>query len=133
MEHSEWVAAAQPDALRASLEANAELIAHAGHAHGTGDMTSVRQADYEGHRITVRTTYEITVDGAPFDVHLTVDNAGRVHYHGLPTRDFPSVIGLVEKAIDVFPTDFTGQPGGQGEPEPDPHGMGHQHSGGHRP
>lgn len=73
-------------------------------------MTSVRQAEYRGHQIVVRTTYEITVDGRPFDVHLTVDNGGRVHYHGLPTRDFPSVIGLVEKAIAVFPADFTGTP-----------------------
>lgn len=129
MEHSEWVAAAQPDAMRASLQANAELIAHAGLAHSMGDMTSVRRADYKGHQIMVRTTYEITVDGAPFDVHLTVDNGGRVHYHGLPTRDFQSVIGLVEKAIDVFPGDFTAGVGGQVEPDPDPHG--HEHGGGH--
>ena len=73
----------------------------------------------------------ITVNGAPFDVHLTVDNAGRVHYHGLPTRDFPSVIGLVEKAIDVFPDDFTTQPGGPGEPGQETPGTGHQHGGGH--
>lgn len=135
MENADWVAAAQPDAIRASLQANAELIAHAGHAHGTGGMTSERTATYQGHQITVHTTYEITVDGAPFDVHLTVDNGGRVHYHGLPTRDFPSVIGLVEKAIDVFPADFPGPAGGQPEPEPDPgqdpHGMGHEHGGGH--
>ena len=99
---SELVAAAQPDAVRDALAVNAALISHAGHAHGGGDLTSVRDAEYKGHRIVVRTTYEITVDGRPFVVHLTVDNAGRVHYHGLPTRDFASVVGLVQKAIDVF-------------------------------
>ncbi len=71
----------------------------------------------------MRTTYEITVDSAPFDVHLTVDNGGRVHYHGLPTRDFASVIGLVEKAIDVFPDDFANRP----EAVPHPHDAGHEH------
>jgi hypothetical protein len=106
---SELVATAQADAVRAALAVNADVIAHAGHAHG-GDLTSVREADYRGHRIVVRTTYEITVDGNPFAVHLTVDNAGRVHYHGLPTRDFASVIGLVQKAIDVFPADFPTTP-----------------------
>lgn len=130
MEHSDWVAASQPDAVRASLQANAELIAHAGHAHGTGGITSVRAATYKGHQITVHTTYEITVDGRPFDIHLTVDNGGRVHYHGLPTRDFASVIGLVEKAIDVFPADFTATTGAQADADPDQHGVGREHGGG---
>jgi hypothetical protein len=66
----------------------------------------MRYASYEGHDITVRTTYEIKVDGEPFAVPVTVDNNGRVHYHGLPTRDFASVIDLVKKAIDTFPEDF---------------------------
>ena len=126
MEHSDWVAAAEPDAIRASLQANSGLIAHAGHAHGTGGIVSLRTAAYKGHQIMVNTTYEITVDGLPFDVHLTVDNGGRVFYHGLPTRDFPSVIGLVEKAIDVFPADFPAPAGGQGEPDADHH----EHGGG---
>lgn len=106
MEPSELTEATQPDQLLAALAANAELLATAGHAHGSSQMSSMRQATHNGHRISVRTTYEITVDGKPFDVHLTVDNEGRVHYHGLPTRDFASVIGLVEKAIDTFPADF---------------------------
>ena len=77
----------------------------------------MRYASYKGHQIAVRTTYEITVDGRPFAIHVTVDNSGRVHYHGLPTRDFPSLIGLVQKAIDMFPADFRGtsveaRPGG---------------------
>lgn len=133
MDPSELVAAMQPDAVRAALTANAAQIAHAGHPHGGGDLTSVREAEYKGHRILVRTTYEITVDGRPFVVHLTVDNAGRVHYHGLPTRDFASVIGLVEKAIDVFPADFTGgtEPDPDPDPDPDPGHHGHGHGGGH--
>jgi len=79
-------------------------------------LSSMRYASYKGHQITVRTTYEITVDGRPFAIHVTVDNSGRVHYHGLPTRDFPSLIGLIQKAIDMFPEDF---PEPVSKPDPD--------------
>jgi hypothetical protein len=70
----------------------------------------------KGHQITVRTTYEITVDGRPFAIHATVDDNGRVHYHGLPTRDFPSIIGLIQKAIDMFPDDFP-EPAWKADPD----------------
>lgn len=125
--YRELAAASQPDALRAALAANAEELRHAAAEHHGGELTSTRRASYQGHEIVVRTTYEITVDGQPFDVHLTVDNSGRVHYHGLPTRDFPSVIGLVEKAIDVFGDEFSPDPPDQ-PIEPEPHH--HDHGGG---
>ena len=128
VDHSDLVAAAQPDALRAALAANATELAHAADQHHGGELASVRHATHNGHEIVVRTSYQITVDGRPFDVHLTVDNAGRVHYHGLPTRDFASVIDLVAKAIDLFAADF----GSQDSDEDDGHGQdhsGHDHSG----
>lgn len=127
--YTELAAASRPDALRAALAANAEELRHAADEHHGGEMASVRRASYQGHEIEVWTTYEITVDGRPFDVHLTVDNAGRVHYHGLPTRDFPSVIGLVKKAIDVFGDEFSSDsPVQPDERGPDPHH--HDHGGG---
>ena len=118
--------AAAPDAMRAALAARADELTTAGHSHHTGAVADVREAEYRGHRIEVRTTYAITVDGRPFDVHVVVDNEGRVFYHGLPTRDFPSVITLVEKAIDTFPDDF--RPG----TEPDAGGHDHMHAHGHQ-
>lgn len=100
--------AVQPDRLRETLENHsAELSTAAGHHHPDGGLVDVRSANYRGHEIVVRTRYEITVDGKPFDVSLSVTNNGRVHYHGLPTRDFPSAIELVEKAIEVFGDDFS--------------------------
>lgn len=48
---------------------------------------------------------------------MTVDNGGRVHYHGLPTRDFPSAIDLVKKAIDFFPDDFDERDEAGGSPD----------------
>jgi len=130
MDYPDLVAASQPEALRAALAANADKLQHAAEEHhGGGGLESVRQATYKGHEIVVRTSYAITVDGRPFNVHLTIDNDGRVHYHGLPTRDFPSVIGLVEKAIDVFGDEF-GPPDQPADPEPEPEPHGHDHPGG---
>lgn len=128
MDYPDLVAASQPEALRAALAAHTEELRNAAHEHHGGELVSVRQTTYKGHEIVVRTTYDITVDGEPFNVHLTIDNDGRVHYHGLPTRDFPSVIGLVEKAIDVFGDEFG--PGSSGEPaDPEPPPQQHDHSG----
>jgi hypothetical protein len=120
--------AAAPEAMRAALAARADEISMAAHPHRTGAMADVREAEYQGHRIEVRTSYAITVDGRPFDIHIVVDNDGRVFYHGLPTRDFPSVIALVEKAIDQFPDDFEpgADPGGTGHGHPQ--GPGHEHT-----
>ena len=125
MDRSDMVAASQPEAVRTALAAGAEELGHAGHAHGGADLSSLREAEYQGRHIRVRTTYEITVDGREFAVHLTVDNNGRVHYHGLPTRDFASVIGLVQRVIDQFPDDFPVEP----TPSADP-GHSHHHGGG---
>jgi hypothetical protein len=124
VDYSDFVGAAQPEEIRKALAANAEQIASAGRAHGSGDLSSIRYASYKGHQIMVRTTYEITVDGRSFAIHVTVDNNGRVHYHGLPTRDFPSLIGLVQKAIDVFPEDFREL---ASKPDPDDGSHHHEH------
>jgi hypothetical protein len=118
-EDADLRSAAAPEAMRAALAARADELSMAAHPHHTGAMADVREAEYRGHRIEVRTSYAITVDGRPFDIHVVVDNEGRVFYHGLPTRDFPSVIALVQKAIDQFPDDF--------EPGADAGGTGHDH------
>lgn len=113
-------AAARPKAVRAAIKAAGDLTRVDDHRRG--ELASVRTATHRGHEIVVRTTYAISVDGQPFDVALTVDNGGRVHYHGLPTRDFGSAIALVKKAIDQFPDDF---------PEPDHSGAGDHPGVGH--
>lgn len=74
--------------------------------HMGGGMTSVRQADYKGHRIVVKTTYQVTIDGRPFKGELSVTNAGSVHYHGMPNVSFASAVDLIKCAIDVFPDEF---------------------------
>lgn len=117
------VAASRPDALKASLSAKSDELGTAAGAHHEGGGASVRTAEYQGHEIVIRTTYEVTVDGQPFDAHFTVDNSGRVHYHGLPTRDFTSLVDLVKKAIDQFPDSF-GTDSSHADHDP---GVGHHH------
>jgi hypothetical protein len=70
---------------------------------------SLRQADYKGHHIVIRTTYDIRVDGVPLTGHLGVTDDGRVHYHAVPNVSFASAIDTVKEIIDVFPDDFTGR------------------------
>ena len=85
-------------------------MSHGEHDGDHPDATSVRSATHKGHDIVIRTRYEVEVDGQPFAPLINVDNAGRVQYHGLPTRDFASMVDLVKKAIDTFPDDFPEPP-----------------------
>jgi len=52
------------------------------HVHKPSE--SVREADYGGHHIVIRTTYQIEVDGVPLMGHMGVTDDGRVHYHPVP-------------------------------------------------
>jgi hypothetical protein len=72
----------------------------------------MREAHYKGHHITIKTTYEITIDGKPFMGTLEVSNAGTVQYHGMPTAGFASALDLVKSVIDVFPDEFAAGSGG---------------------
>lgn len=75
-------------------------------SHGHHASESVREAEYNGHRIVIKTTYQIEVDGKPISGHLAVTNDGQVHYHPIPNLSFASAIDLVKQLIDVFPDDF---------------------------
>jgi len=126
IDRTDLAAAAQPEQVVAAIAANTadaddtRALAHG----GGGDLVSVRTATHNGHHILIRTRYEIEVDGKAFQPHVVVDNAGRVHYHGLPTRDFASMVALVKKAIDVFPDDFNTTEPDDGHHD---HGGGHEH------
>ena len=79
----------------------------AGHAeHEQGPFESIREIEYNGHRIIVRTQYEIKVDGKPLSGHVYVDNSGRVSTHAMPNYSFTSAVDLIKKIIDAFPANF---------------------------
>jgi hypothetical protein len=92
-----------PESIAAYVAKNASARAM---APMHGPMETVREDDYKGRHITVRTTYEIEVDGQPVTGHVNVSNGGEVAYHGLPNMKFDSAIQLVRKLIDQFPEDF---------------------------
>ena len=94
----------------------------AGHHHA-GGLETVREDDYRGHHIVVRTTYSIEVDGRAVTGHLGVTNDGRVHYHPVPNLSFTSAIDLVRRLIDTFPDEFEG--GAMPGQEPGNHHGGH--------
>jgi hypothetical protein len=71
-----------------------------------GGQEIVREEDYKGHHVVVRTTYHITVDGTEVTGHIMLTNAGQVQYHGLPNHSFDSAVALAEALIDNFPEDF---------------------------
>jgi hypothetical protein len=75
-------------------------------------ISSVRDADYKGHHITIETTYRVKIDGKPFMGALGVSNAGTVHYHGMPNTSFASALDLIRCVIDVFPDEFAKGSGG---------------------
>ena len=74
------------------------------HQHSMSETT--READYKGHHIVIRTTYQIEVDDKPVTGHMGVTDDGRVHYHPVPNISFPSALDMVKQLIDVFPDDF---------------------------
>lgn len=100
--------------------------------HHGGAVETVRESEYRGHRIVVRTTYAIEVDGRPVTGHLGVSNDGRVHYHPVPNASFASAVELVEQLIDAFPDEFE-QAGEDHHDGNDGHarGDGHGHGKGH--
>jgi hypothetical protein len=82
----------------------------AGHAGHEGPFESLREVEYRGHKITIRTHYEIRVDGKPLAGHIYVDNSGRVSSHAMPTYSFVSTVDLIKKLIDAFPANFAKVP-----------------------
>jgi hypothetical protein len=89
---------------RASVLANYEQEAETPTPHG--DHASVRSARYKGHTIEVHTTYRVLVDGQELDAHMSVNDDGNVHYHGLPNYSMASAMDLVRQVIDSFPQDY---------------------------
>ena len=100
------------------------------HAHMQEGGTSRREADYQGHHIVIETTYEVTVDGKPFNAGLGVTDAGRVYYHGMPNVGFDSAVDLMKAVIDRFADEFAGGGGGDDHVHGGDHGHddgGHEH------
>ena len=109
------VPAPSPETIASYVKKNAAMVRQAQkptHAH----PESVREAEYDGHHIVVKTRYHIEVDGQVLNGHFAVTNDGQVHYHPLPNISFASAIDLVKQLIDLFPADFENGHGGPRRP-----------------
>lgn len=83
--------------------------------HGKTAFASMRRAVHKGHKITIKTTYRLEIDGKPVHMPVSVTNEGMVEYHGLPNYSFRSAIDLAKAIIDA--NRLLGPP----EAEPDHH------------
>jgi len=101
MDPHELAKAADPVVLGAYLAG----LPRAAHAH-PGPSESVREDNYKGHEIVVKTTYEVTIDGQMLPLHLSLGKDGSVHCHDLPNYVSGSMIDVLRRIIDVYPDDF---------------------------
>ncbi|WP_261553954.1 hypothetical protein [Frankia tisae] len=95
------------------------------HDHA-GPARNVRVDDFDGHHVVITTTYEISVDGRPLDVHIGLSKDGSAHCHGLPAYQLPSLVDLVRVLIRTFPDEFSPQtPPADGSENHEGHEGGH--------
>lgn len=78
------------------VEASSHGEGHHGHSGGE----SVRVVQYRGHEIRVKTHYEVTIDGEPWQRPMQVMPDGSVVSHALPQYVVPSALDLVRAVID---------------------------------
>jgi hypothetical protein len=99
--------------IKKYVDRNAPKVRNAMQSHHDHHgAASLREAEYKGHKIQIRTTYQVTIDGRPVTGHLGVTDDGTVHYHPVPNKAFTSAVDLVRALIDIFPDDFP--PAGKG-------------------
>ena len=99
------MASPTPQSIAAYVRKNAGQVKRA-QKHRHGEMDSVREADYAGHHIVVRSRYRVEVDGHMLMGHMGGTSDGQVHYHPVPNLAFGSAVDLVKRLIDIFPDDF---------------------------
>lgn len=92
------------DSYKKLKAGRAVVVSHA--QHGIGAHESIREAEYKGHKITIRTHYDIRVDNKRLGGHVYVGNDGNVSTHAMPAYSFSSSIDLVKQLIDAFPSEF---------------------------
>jgi len=91
-----------------TIKRNKPRMDMGGHGHG---IETIREDDYKGHHIVIRTRYETQMDGQPSTAHMALTNAARRYYHPRPNPRFPSAIvrrcQLIAPLPDEFPPDRT--------------------------
>ena len=80
--------------------------AHAGHmAHGKHGV-STRETEFKGHRIVIKTHYEVRVDRKKIGMPFSADNDGQVTCHAVPNYSAASAIDVAKQIIAAYPHYF---------------------------
>ena len=74
---------------------------HMGHAHGPTE--NIRTADYRGHDLEIRTTYQVFIDGAQIAVPFHVGDDGQVTCHAVPNYSSPTALDVARRIVDAYP------------------------------
>ena len=78
------------------------------------EVSAIRTAQYKGHDIEIRTTYEIRIDGDLFPGHVMVDDEGHLHCHSIPYATYGSAVDFVKSLIDIYPDTYGPNGAGRG-------------------
>ena len=81
-------------------------IAEGGDSHGGHGLVSKRVFTHRGHEVSIKTTYEITIDDKPYAGHVSVDEEGHIRCHSIPYETYPSAVDFVKQLIDQYPRSF---------------------------
>ena len=78
------------------------------------EVSAIRTAQYKGHDIEIRTTYEIRIDGDLFPGRVMVDDEGHLHCHSIPYATYGSAVDFVKSLIDIYPDTYGPNSAGRG-------------------
>ena len=78
-----------------------EVEGRQSHPANKTSFRTTRTAVHKGKQIRIHTTYRIEIDGEPLSVHVSVDNDGTVHCHGLPNYSFGSAVDMARALIEA--------------------------------
>ena len=74
--------------------------------HGGRGLVSTRVFTHRGHEVSIKTTYEITIDSKPYAGHVSVDEEGYIRCHSIPYETYPSAVDFVKQLIEQYPRSF---------------------------
>ena len=71
--------------------------------HHDMPIESIREFVHKNHKVSIKTAYEIDIDGKRLTGHVYVDDFGNISCHSFPAYSFSSIVDLIKKIIDKFP------------------------------
>jgi hypothetical protein len=80
---------------------------HGANHHQHHPIESIREFDYKGSKIVIKTSYNITINDHPVNPHVFVDRKGHLTTHALPNYTFNSAVDMIKSIVDCMNIDFS--------------------------